>query len=933
LVFEFVSDFVLRISDFTTMYRIVLPLTDYRLLLAPRWGELPAGVQAILTATVCLVPIALLVALYRYELRLVRRGVAVGLLTLRLGVLAYLLFILCWQPILAWTPVEALPSRVLIAVDRSDSTNAADPQRSTLDKLLLARALHLASDLCSDRELDGWIRAYQEGKTPQWVGREEFPEEAGSRQQLAEARRRQHDQVCRRIDNMTRSQIAQKLLAGDGGRLLQSLTGKHPIDLLGFAQDTWDVPALSLDELFLMGAREGEAPAEPLVPVARQASRPPGSTAEPRSINFESSTDFTDLNQPLDQALKRSGPGRGKIAGVILLSDGQHNRGPSPALKAEELNKWKIPIYPVALGDPLPPPDVALVKVEAPTTVLKDTVVPIDAQFQVTGLPKQDIVITLERQDEPAGQPLLQERILHHPGKDGPASPIRFEVRLDKPGTHALVVKARPVPGEARTDNNGRTVVIRVEDDNKTKVLLIDGEARWEYHYLANALSRDPTVALERILLKPPLLNPDISDEILKQMGNPKRTLPAEPDAFNFYDCIVLGDLTPEELSVADRKRLEKYVADHGGTLVLVAGKRALPLAYLSEPAQADDPLVRLLPLEEAHVVSPLNGFAVTLTRAGKGTKFLQLEATREESEKRWFDLPPQYWGVVGRAKPAANPLAYFRDGDEISPSPPGGEGPGVRGRDTEEKQSREQSLFALQNFGLGRVLYLGLNSTWRWRYRVGDVYHHRFWSQIIRWAASDKPQTQFGTRAPVYAHGDPVDVFVKLEEEAIRNFPGRIEIDARILRLGAGGEKLAAVVHLTGDARQQILEKQVTNLPPGNYAVELAIADPQLAEKLLGKRTPQDKKRVNFTVTPPDSAERTRLEANWDLLRELADKSGGRFLKVEQADQLLDLLAQQIDTSVQGSEFKLWQSWTTLIVILLLLTLEWVSRKLAGLP
>jgi hypothetical protein len=229
--------------------------------------------------------------------------------------------------------------------------------------------------------------------------------------------------------------------------------------------------------------------------------------------------------------------------------------------------------------------------------------------------------------------------------------------------------------------------------------------------------------------------------------------------------------------------------------------------------------------------------------------------------------------------------------------------------------------------------LYLGLNSTWRWRYRVGDIYHHRFWSQIIRWAASDKPQTQFGTRAPVYAHGDPIEVFVKLDEEAIHNFAGQVEIDARILRLGNGGEELAAVVHLSGEARQQLLEKPVANLPPGNYAVELVIPDPQLAEKLLGKRTPQDKKRASFTVTPPDSAEKIHLEANWELLRELAEKSGGRFLKVEEAGQLVDLLAQQIDTSIRSTEFKLWQSWTTLIVVLVLLTLEWVSRKLAGLP
>src|SRR4029077_17423698 len=128
-----------------------------------------------------------------------------------------------------------------------------------------------------------------------------------------------------------------------------------------------------------------------------------------------------------------------------------------------------------------------------------------------------------------------------------------------------------------------------------------------------------------------------------------------------------------------------------------------------------------------------------------------------------WADLPRHYWGVAGRAKPAANVLAYFRD-----ESLPRERGQGEAAQD--EKQSRNNALAALQNYGLGRVLYLGVDSTWRWRYRIGDTYHHRFWSQIIRWAASDKPQTRFGSRAPVYAEGENVDVFVRLDAETIRS-------------------------------------------------------------------------------------------------------------------------------------------------------------------
>jgi hypothetical protein len=877
---------------------MAIPGTDYRFLISPRWSELHGSVQAVLLLLFCLTPVVLMIWLYRYELRLVRRVTAIGLLALRLAVLALVLSILCLQPVVAHVPEESLPGRVLVAIDRSDSMEASDPQRSKLDKLLLARGIQITSDICPDSELSSWIQAYQENRAPEWVRAEEFPNDPEQRRQLAESRQKHHDEVLQRLDGLTRAEVTDRLL-NRGGRLLQALRGKHLVELVGFADELWDLPLPGSEK-----ENEGNGSA-----VARR-------------------TAWTNLSLPLAEALKRSGTGQGKIAGVVLITDGQHNQGAAPGIKAEELSKWKIPVFPVALGDPNPPPDIALTKIDAPTNVAKDTIVPIEARFQVNGLPKQDIVVTLERQDQPGGQAPMQRQVLHHSGQDGLAEPVRFQLKMDKPGTQALVVKARPVPGEARTDNNSRPVVIRVEDDNKSKVLLVDSEPRWEFHYLASAMTRDPTVRLDRVLLKPPLLNDQIAEDVLEKMENPRRSFPPEPDALKPYDCIILGDLTPEEFPLAERRRLEKYVAEEGGTLVLVAGRCGMPQAYFHQKdpntTASGDPLLKLLPIEDARLVNPVKGFPFRLTRFGQGTKFLQMEANPEESERRWRELPNHFWGIIGRAKPAANVLALFQDESQ---------GP-EKTRNLDESRGRENALAVLQNYGLGRVLFLGIDSTWRWRYRIGDIYHHRFWSQVIRWAASDKPQTQFGTRAPVYAQGDNVEVFVRLDAETIRDLPGPIDIQARILRLSAPGkEELAALVRLSGEGRQQLLESQVANLPPGTYAVELAIADPQLAERLVGRMLPRDKKRVLFTVTAPDGPEKINLGSNWELLREIADKSGGRFLKVEEAGELLHLLAERHDLSARPTEHKLWQSWATLVIVLLLLTLEWIGRKLAGLP
>src|SRR5205823_5132635 len=103
------------------------------------------------------------------------------------------------------------------------------------------------------------------------------------------------------------------------------------------------------------------------------------------------------------------------------------------------------------------------------------------------------------------------------------------------------------------------------------------------------------------------------------------------------YDCIILGDVLPEQITPAERTRLERYVADRGGTLVVLAGKRAMPMAYLppvddKKPAplpmdDKQDPLIKMLPITQARTIAPPEGFPVTLTEEGKQTEFMKIEA------------------------------------------------------------------------------------------------------------------------------------------------------------------------------------------------------------------------------------------------------------------------------------------------------------------
>jgi hypothetical protein len=516
----------------------------------------------------------------------------------------------------------------------------------------------------------------------------------------------------------------------------------------------------------------------------------------------------------------------------------------------------------------------------------------------------------------------LVERITHDGTNRGYT--VRFQPRMDEVGTQLLTVAARPAPEESRTENNTRPVAVNVADD-KARVLLIDGEARWEFHYLASALARDRSMDAQSVLFEQPRTGA-LDETELRRIGHPARKLPTEPDALSAYDCIILGDVTPDQLPAADRTRLEKFVSERGGTLVVLAGKRAMPLAYFAAGADGSDPIRKLLPVETARPVQAPKGFAVALTAEGGQAGFLQMEPTAEESASRWAALPRHYWGVVGKAKPGAAVLAAFRD-DQPAAGAAAGE--------------KDHALIARQSYGFGRVLFVGLDSTWRWRFRAGDTYHHRFWGQAVRWAASDKPLlagnefVRFGPRKPVVEQGQEVEIGVRFSELA-RKLAPEAAASVRVVRLKPSQpDEPVALANLQRlEARPRELEVKLRDLPAGRYAAELVI--PDLADQLNGPPDPDGKPaplRAPFSVALRESTEMTDLATNFPLLEEIAAKSGGKLFTAETAGELADLLAGQAATRSVQTETKLWRAWPTLAAFLVLLTLEWLGRKWAGLP
>jgi hypothetical protein len=840
---------------------------DRFLTFAPRWADLPPVWYFLLLAALVLGPLGLIFWLSRLERRLVAPWQAWGLLSLRLGLVVVLWFTVAFRPALLHTEVEETTGRVRVAVDLSGSMETCDLQRTLAEKIRLARALRLPwpGPALDEALVERWLRHLETDESASLPGRAALEEWTAG------------------VDRLTRQQIAERILAPEGVDLLGRLAQRHRVEIVGFDQQERKADLASWRELF--------APHRALAASA------------------------TNLRVPLEETPER---GEDPLLGIVLLSDGRHNVGPAPLARAEALGKQRLPIYPIALGARQPPAELRIVDLQAPAKVFKGLKIEVKARVQVTHLPAQDL--TVEMQVE--GKPVEAEHrtIIKHKGTDR-SYPIEFPLTLNDAGAQTITMRVRPQGEKDTPTAKGDKSRIILVGDEPARVLLVDGEARWEYRYLAAVLGRDPQIRLERVLYVQPRIGM-IKEDQLEKSGLPGRRLPDVPatggEPLFEYDCILLGDVAPEQLGPEERRRLDAYVARRGGTLVLSAGKRYLPLAYEANPGAAQDALVKMLPIQAARVVQPPNGFTLRLSPAGRRTVFLHLQP--EEPAEPWPRLPKHFWGIIGQRKPGASVLAV-PDSSALS-----------FGDDPRE------GIIVQQSYGAGRVVFVGLDSTWRWRAESGDLHHHRFWGQLVLWAAADKllpggnRYVRYGTREASYPEGKEVEVIVRLADDLP---PPATTGEARVqlVRQREDGDKLEAVVPLSVSAgNDRVLEGRVRGLPPGAYSIRLAL--PAYRDKLP---EPAAEKTPLFRVLPEENEEMADVSTNWDLLHALAQASNGRFYRADEAGQIAERLAWRIQRRELREESRPWQDeplvWWLLGGLLTLLTLEWSWRKWLDLP
>ncbi len=647
--------------------------------------------------------------------------------------------------------------------------------------------------------------------------------------------------------------------------------------------------------------------------------------AQPVSADTETEALATDLAGALDRVLADI-PAE-NLAGVVLVTDGRQTAVASIDRAVARLARGRVPVSTVLMGAGRGPRDAGLVRVDAPEKVLPGDAVDVRADLKLDGLAGQTVAVALvcdgrqvARQDVKVRSQAERRTVqLSHVPEAGPVAAYEVTVECDGP--------------EAFTANNRRPVRVRVQP-GKTRVLLVEDRPRWEFRYLKNLFAdRDRTVSLQYVLLNGDRVAGQskpraVAASPTRPPGHVQAThLPAGRDAWLGFDVVILGDVGPAQLGADAMADIATFVTDRGGTLVVQAGRWHMPAAFEGTP------LAALLPVEPGSSTGSLQtggeGFHFRPTQAGTASIICRLAETDARIADAFAAIPPLYWRHGHKAvRPGSTVLAYALalDAPQELTAAPADEKALVRQR----QYQGDQALLVSRHVGLGRVLYVGTDRTWRMRYRVGDPVHHRFWGQVLRWATAQKLQAgtehvKLGTDAVRYDLGQDVTVRARLTDRQFK--PIRADsLGMELFRDGQGVRRheLAPLAGSTG-----LYSVRLSDLPAGVYRVRLT--GPQVQQALAAE--PVDAVSTEFSVSAPIPAELVEVARDGSLPGKLAEGTGGVVVPAHRAGEVVDTFGEARLRRRRVDQRNLWDDWIVLAGLLGLLSAEWMLRKKAGLP
>lgn len=608
------------------------------------------------------------------------------------------------------------------------------------------------------------------------------------------------------------------------------------------------------------------------------------------------------------QAVVKSFRG-GSLAGVIVLTDGVTTAGDDLTKAGREAARAGVPLYLIGVGDAREPPDLILSDLKGEDVVLKNDELVFEARVTARGPnPASSVPVVLY---ERVGEKLVEKaRTTVAPDPAGKPVPVRLTTIPSEVGEKTYVIDLPVQPGEAESGNNRIERVVLVTETKRLRVLYIEGSPRYEFRFVKVLLERETDAILGNKSLELSTLLLDASPGYADQDKSALKSMPTKSELFE-YDVVILGDIDPAMVPKAQQtfQDLAEFVKVKGGGLLLLAGEQGTPEKLFATP------LAELLPVvpSDAGARDPVSpeGYHPKLTPFGQTHPLFRFAAEEGENARAWGELKPLLWSAHGyKRKLSAEVLAVHPD------------------RTADGFPGENHPLVLQQFVGSGRVIFFGLDETWRWRFRTGERRFDQFWIQAVRVLSRNRlARIELRTdKQTAYRRDEPIRLTVRFPDDApapAADSPIKVSVERGPLKgpdgaFVAGGTDAQVVQLAKVDGTRATYQTLLTRTPEGEYRFHLA--DPNI---------PGTKPRTEAKVLPPPG-ERERLEMNRTDLHRAASESRGKFYTLADADKVIDDLpdAARVPLNQPVPPIPLWNHAISFALILGLLACEWLMRR-----
>jgi len=568
-------------------------------------------------------------------------------------------------------------------------------------------------------------------------------------------------------------------------------------------------------------------------------------------------------------------------AGIVLLTDGIENTS-SQRIESvlQDLGARGIPVFPVAIGLEQPD-DVSIRNIVMQEVAFSGDSVPVQVQILSKGYEKRTARLTIQLNDRQVFQ-----RVVRLQG-GLQFEDVEFNMDLYEKGAARVAVAIEPFEDEISTANNRVERSTRVVNE-KVNVLYIEGNNRWEFRYLSAILKRDPR-------LNTKFISSSAGPEFARNSPEHIERFPSKrEDAFK-YDLVILGDVDSEFFSPDELALLEELIRDRGASLLVLCGPMYTPSSYSGTPVET------LLPIRfdaDAEWDMTAESIYPVLTPEGRSSMVMVLENDPDENDRVWSRAAPlDHLPPLTGVKPGATVLATLSDSAAGSQAYP---------------------LVAWHRYGTGKCMTLATDRLWRLRFKTGDKYHWRVWSQSIQFLTlsrlmGEHKRIRIETDRTLYQDGEQARLYAHVLDE---DYEPVVQPSFTITVSGTDGNALRETLSLQADRTSPGLYEGYFTAPvAGRYRLESNEDDAEIS---------------NTTEFQVATVNRELSDTNMrrDGLQRIAQLTGGTLLTPADLTKLESLLDTSPITTTVRSERRLWEGLPVGNMVSAVIGMEWLLRR-----